>query len=119
MDPSINGWNDASEELELLEALGTEVDLKGFLAGEVTPVFFGSALTNFGVRLLLDAVVDLAPSPASRYDVNNVPRPVEAPFSALPSRFRQTPIKLTETELPMFESVQALRTGNECHSKQD
>ena len=82
VDSSINGWNEASEELELLEALGTEVDLKGFLAGEVTPVFFGSALTNFGVRLLIDAVVDLAPSPASRYDVNNVPRPVEAPFSA-------------------------------------
>ena len=82
VDPSTNGWHEASEELELLEALGTEIDLKGFLAGEVTPVFFGSALTNFGVRLLLDAVVDLAPSPAPRYDVNNAPRLVEAPFSA-------------------------------------
>ena len=82
VDPSTNGWHEASEELELLEALGTEIDLKGFLAGEVTPVFFGSALTNFGVRLLLDAVVDLAPSPAPRYDVHNAPRLVEAPFSA-------------------------------------
>ncbi len=82
VDPSTNGWDEASEELELVEALGSEIDLKGFLAGEVTPVFFGSALTNFGVRLLLDAVVDLAPSPAPRYDVNNTPRLVEAPFSA-------------------------------------
>ncbi|MED5173040.1 MAG: peptide chain release factor 3, partial [Actinomycetota bacterium] len=76
------GWDEASEELELLEALGTEVDVKGFLAGEVTPVFFGSALTNFGVRLLLDSVVDLAPTPGPRFDVDSAPRPVEAPFSA-------------------------------------
>ena len=82
VDHSINGWEEAKEELELLDALGTEVDLKGFLAGEVSPVFFGSALTNFGVRLLLDAVVDLAPSPAPRYDKNNAPRQVDAPFSA-------------------------------------
>ena len=82
LDESLDGWVDASEELELLEALGSQIDLKGFLAGEVTPVFFGSALTNFGVRLLLDAVVDLAPSPAPRFDIDNVPRPVEAPFSA-------------------------------------
>ena len=47
-----------------------------------TPVFFGSALTNFGVRLLLDAVVDLAPSPEPRDDVERPPRPLDAPFSA-------------------------------------
>ena len=82
VDAVMPGWNEASEELELLEALGTEVDVKGFLAGEVTPVFFGSALTNFGVRLLLDSVVDLAPTPGPRFDVDSAPRPVEAPFSA-------------------------------------
>jgi peptide chain release factor 3 len=77
------GWDEASEEIELLDAVGgAEVDHKGFLAGEVTPVFFGSALTNFGVRLLLDAVVDLAPSPAPRPDVDNAPRSLTAPFSA-------------------------------------
>ena len=82
VDPSTPGWSDAREELELLEALGTEVDMKGFLAGEVTPIFFGSALTNFGVRLLLDSVVDLAPTPSPRFDVDSAPRPIEAPFSA-------------------------------------
>ena len=46
-------------------------------------MFFGSALTNFGVRLLLDAVVDLAPSPQPRDDTAGVPRPLDAPFSAM------------------------------------
>ena len=44
-------------------------------------MFFGSALTNFGVRLLLDAVVDLAPAPSPREDVDGEPRPLDAPFS--------------------------------------
>jgi peptide chain release factor 3 len=45
-------------------------------------VFFGSALTNYGVRLLLDAVVDLAPPPEPRTDVQGMPRLLDDPFSA-------------------------------------
>jgi peptide chain release factor 3 len=71
------------EEVELLDAIGADVDLDAFLAGTATPVFFGSALSNFGVRLLLDAVVELAPPPTARRDVGDVPRPVDAPFSGL------------------------------------
>ncbi len=83
IDSSIPGWDEASEELELLDAVGAaEVDLKGFLAGEVTPVFFGSALTNFGVRLLLESVVDLSPPPGPRIDAGGAPRPLDADFSA-------------------------------------
>jgi peptide chain release factor 3 len=74
-------WAAAIEELELLGAVGADLDHKAFLHGEATPVFFGSALTNFGVRLLLDGVVDLAPSPAPRLDDDGVPRPLAAPFS--------------------------------------
>ncbi|MCP4960327.1 MAG: peptide chain release factor 3, partial [Actinomycetia bacterium] len=59
-----------------------DADSESFLAGESTPVFFGSALTNFGVRHLLDSIVDLAPSPAPRPDVDDSPRPVDASFSA-------------------------------------
>ena len=75
-------WNQATEELGLLDAIGADLDLPSFLAGQSTPVFVGSALTNFGVRKLLDAVVDLAPAPSSRTTVADVPHPLDAPFSA-------------------------------------
>jgi len=74
-------WLAARDELDLLDGAGSELDHKAFLAAETTPVFFGSALTNFGVRKLLDAVVDLVPSPAPREDVDGVPRALDAPFS--------------------------------------
>jgi peptide chain release factor 3 len=75
-------WRQATDEIELLDAIGADVDPKSFLAGESTPVFAGSALTNFGVRHLLDAVVDLAPAPAPRLDVDAAPRALDAPCSA-------------------------------------
>lgn len=53
-------------ELELLELAGNPFDRNAFLAGHVTPVFFASALTNFGVEPFFDAFVDLAPSPQAR-----------------------------------------------------
>jgi peptide chain release factor 3 len=75
-------WRTALDECGLLDAVGADVDLPSFLAGESTPLFVGSALTNFGVRKLLDAVVELAPSPSPRTDRNGAPRALEAPFSA-------------------------------------
>ncbi len=80
-------YQDAVDELGLLEAVGAEYDEDTFLAGITTPVFFGSALTNFGVRLLLDAVVDLTPSPKPKsFDsdgdgTNDTERDLDAPFS--------------------------------------
>ncbi|MFL1377662.1 MULTISPECIES: peptide chain release factor 3 [unclassified Nocardiopsis] len=74
-------WEQAQEELELLEALGADFDPESFLAGKSSPVLFGAALTNFGVGQLLEAVVGLAPAPAAKDDVNERPRRVEAPFS--------------------------------------
>jgi peptide chain release factor 3 len=71
------------EEVELLDAIGADLDMEAFLAGTASPVFFGSALSNFGVRLLLDAIVDLAPAPTAREDVDGHPRPLDAPFSGL------------------------------------
>jgi peptide chain release factor 3 len=75
------GDAEVHEELGLLDAVGADLDEKAFLAGESTPVFFGSALTNFGVGKLLDAVVDLVPSPTPRDDAEGTPRPIDAPFS--------------------------------------
>ncbi len=71
------------EEVELLDAIGADVDVDAFLAATATPVFFGSALSNFGVRMLLDAVTGLAPPPYAREDVDGGLRPVDAPFSGL------------------------------------
>jgi peptide chain release factor 3 len=57
--------------------------MPSFLAGESSPVLFGAALPNFGVRRLLDAMCALAPAPKPRADVEGDERPVEAPFSGL------------------------------------
>ena len=89
----------AQEELELLDeiygglggfgVLGgaqgrrDELDMESFLAGVTSPVLFGAALPNFGVRRLLDAVTTYAPPPAERADIKGEPRPVDAPFSGL------------------------------------
>jgi peptide chain release factor 3 len=51
------------EELDLLETAGNAFSRERFLRGEITPVFFGSALTNFGVEPFFDSFVDLAPAP--------------------------------------------------------
>ena len=75
-------WRAALDECSLLDAIGADVDMPSFLAGQSTPVFVGSALTNFGVRLLLDAVIDMAPSPSPRLDRDDVPRLLDSPFSA-------------------------------------
>ncbi len=71
----------AEEELAIMDELGEEHDRELFLAGETTPVFFGSALQNFGVRLLLDAIVDLAPTPSPRVDTEGEAHPLDEAFS--------------------------------------
>jgi len=73
----------AQEELALLDEIGANIDMSSFLSGLTSPVLFGAALPNFGVRRLLDAVVQFAPPPAMRTDVKGEPRPVDAPFSGL------------------------------------
>jgi len=75
-------WTRATDEAGLLDAVGADVDVESFLAGDSTPVFVGSALTNFGVRMILDAVVDLAPAPSARGDATGTPRPLDGDFSA-------------------------------------
>ncbi|NER47829.1 MAG: peptide chain release factor 3, partial [Symploca sp. SIO1A3] len=54
------------EDIELLEGLGPELDLDLIHSGKMTPIFFGSAMTNFGVQLFLDAFLDYALKPGSR-----------------------------------------------------
>jgi peptide chain release factor 3 len=78
-----DAYTTAVEELALLEEIGADVDMDSFLAGESSPVLFGAALPNFGVRRLLEGLGQLAPPPAPRRDVKDEPRPVDAPFAGL------------------------------------
>lgn len=52
-------------DLELVDGVYPEFDVQTYLEAEVAPVFFGSALNNFGVKELLDCFVQIAPSQAS------------------------------------------------------
>jgi peptide chain release factor 3 len=74
-------WLRAAEECALLDEVGAVASEDTFLAGVTTPLFVGSALTNFGVRHLLDALIDMAPSPSPYADVDGVARPLDSPFS--------------------------------------
>ncbi len=59
-------YDDFLEEIELVRGASHEWDLDAFLAGKLTPVFFGTALANFGVREMLDDFVQWAPPPQDR-----------------------------------------------------
>ncbi len=70
-----------NEELELLQLAGEEFDQEAFLRGEITPVFFGSALTNFGVQLFLDHFIDMVPAPPARNSDHGLVAPETPTFS--------------------------------------
>jgi len=72
---------DFREEVELVRGASHEFDLDAFLAGKLTPVFFGSAINNFGVKELMDALVDFAPAPPSRATLSRVVEADEENFS--------------------------------------
>jgi len=73
-DPELNNYigetyaDTLREELELVTGVYPEFDVTPYLEGKLAPVFFGSALNNFGVKELLDCFIDIAPKP----------RPIEA-----------------------------------------
>jgi peptide chain release factor 3 len=71
----------ALEELELLDGAGEELDIERVHAGELSPVFFGSAMTNFGVRPFLDAFLDLAQRPTARSSRQGPIDPLRPDFS--------------------------------------
>ncbi len=68
-------------EIELVRGASHELDLAAYADGSLTPVFFGTALGNFGVREMLDAFVDYAPAPRPRMAEQREVLPAEAPFS--------------------------------------
>lgn len=70
------------EDLELLDMAGTDFDANAVLAGTLTPVYFGSAINNFGVQLLLDGFLRFAPAPSPRRAGEQLVDPGSEPFSA-------------------------------------
>lgn len=86
-DPRIDeavGETDAAklrDDLELIEGVYPDFEVSDYLAGELAPVFFGSALNTFGVKELLDCFVEIAPSPRPTSTEERVVRPEEPQFS--------------------------------------
>jgi peptide chain release factor 3 len=72
---------DLREEIELVRGASQPFDLDEYLAGRQTPVFFGSAINNFGVRELLDAFIEWAPAPLPRATLTRVVDPHEEKFT--------------------------------------
>jgi peptide chain release factor 3 len=67
-----DAWKELNDELELVRGASHPFDKETYLAGKLTPVFFGSAVNNFGVQLLLDFFVEHAPSPQSHQTTTRV-----------------------------------------------
>ena len=74
---------EALAEVELIRNAIPEFNLEAFLAGKQSPVFFGSAINNFGVREILNTLVELAPPPGSRKAISREVMPSETKFSAV------------------------------------
>ncbi len=68
-------------EIELLDGAGDTFDIRRYRSGELAPVFFGSALNNFGIEPLLQALIDMAPPPLARETKERLVEPLEEKFS--------------------------------------
>jgi peptide chain release factor 3 len=73
----------ARDNIELLTGASEGFDREAFLSGKQTPVFFGSAINNFGVQEVLDALVELAPPPGSKPAMQRTVDPTEEKFTGV------------------------------------
>jgi len=74
-------WQQLQDEVSLLDVAGDEYDMDKILKGELTPVFFGSAINNFGVQTFLDNFLQMAPPPAPKKSSIGLIDPYTRPFS--------------------------------------
>jgi peptide chain release factor 3 len=79
LDPET--YHTVHEEVEMLESMGAPFDPEAVLAGQVTPVYFGSAVNNFGVQLLLDGFLQYSAPPAARRSQDGMIAPESEGFS--------------------------------------
>jgi peptide chain release factor 3 len=75
--------DDLRFDVELVREAGDELEMDRYLEGQQTPVFFGSALSNFGVGDMLDTFVEIAPSPRPRPTVTRTVSPYEEDFTGV------------------------------------
>lgn len=68
-------------DIELIEGVYDTFDVNRYLSGEVAPVFFGSAINNFGVKELLDAFIKISPNPVGRESTVRFVKPEEEKFT--------------------------------------
>jgi len=73
--------NEAREEIELISGTTNPFDINDFLEGRQTPVFFGSAINNFGIENLLDGFIQYAPTPQGRESDSRIVLPEETKLS--------------------------------------
>ena len=73
--------NTLNDELELVEGVYPRFDREAYLNSQLQPVFFGSALNNFGVQELLNCFIDIAPAPLNKQAVEREIDPTEKAFS--------------------------------------
>lgn len=71
------------EDIELIEGIYPDFDVQDYLDGNLAPVFFGSAINNFGVQELLDCFVEIAPEPRPRYNESRKVHPEENQFTGV------------------------------------
>ncbi|RPI71533.1 MAG: peptide chain release factor 3, partial [Ignavibacteriales bacterium] len=76
-----DGADKLNEELELVNGVYGEFNVEEYLNGNLAPVFFGSALNNFGVKELLDTFIKIAPVPQSRVTTKRIVEPDDRKFS--------------------------------------
>ncbi len=108
-------------DIELLDMAGDELDMDRVLRGELTPVFFGSAITNFGVEPFLKHFLKMAPGPAAHNSTDGTIEPSDAMFSGFvfkiqanmdPShRDRMAFIRICSGQYEKNMQVNLMRTG--------
>jgi len=121
-----DAWAQAQDDVALIQAAAPAFDPQIFLRGEQTPVFFGSAINNFGVQEVLDALVDFAPAPAPRPSLEREVCPQEVRFSGVvfkvqanmdpAHRDRVAFIRVTSGRFERGMRLKVVRTGKEIRS---
>ncbi len=74
-------YETVTQEVELLDGLTEPLDLERVIAGEQMPIYFGSAMNNFGVQNMLESFLEMAPSPVGRVSQDELVDPNDANFS--------------------------------------